>query len=67
MSNFTEMHNKLAHYLQELYQKHKELDNDIDLLYTKYTPDQEINKLKTKKLWLKDEIHRVEAQLKELG
>jgi len=67
MSNFTEMHNKLASHLQELYQRHKDLDSLIEIQYNKFASDHEINILKTKKLWIKDEIHRIETQLKELG
>lgn len=67
MSNFTEKHNKLANYLQELYKKHRKLDDEIKELYNKFASDSKINRLKTKKLWLKDEIHRLESELKELG
>jgi hypothetical protein len=30
-------------------------------------PDQELVVLKTKKLWFKDEIHRIEKKLVDLG
>ena len=66
MSNYTEQHDKLAVHLQELYKKHRELDDEIKVLYTKFVVDQELNLLKTKKLWLKDEIHRLETELKAL-
>ena len=66
MSNYTEQHDKLAVHLQELYKKHRALDDEIKVLYTKFTVDQELNLLKTKKLWLKDEIHRLETELKGL-
>ena len=66
MSNYTEQHDKLAVHLQELYKKHRELDDEIKVLYTKFVVDQELNLLKTKKLWLKDEIHRIETELKGL-
>jgi len=67
MSNFTERHNKIAVYLQELYRKHRALDDEIKLMYNKFESDQKVNILKTKKLWLKDEIHRLETELKALG
>jgi hypothetical protein len=67
MSNFTEQHNKIANYLQELYQRHRELDDEIKVLYNKFARDGEVNRLKTKKLWFKDEIYRLEKELKELG
>jgi len=67
MSNFTEKHNKIATHLQELYRKHRVLDDEIKLLYNKWEDDGIINRKKTQKLWLKDEIHRLEHELKELG
>jgi hypothetical protein len=66
MHNFTEKHNKMAGYLQELYRKHRELDNEIKVCYSKREDELVINRLKTKKLWFKDEIHRIEKELKEL-
>ena len=66
MSNFTEQHNKLAVHLQGLYAKHRKLDDEIIELYNKFATDGQINRLKTKKLWYKDEIYRLEKQLKEL-
>ena len=67
MSNFTESHDKIATHLQELYTKHKSLDDEIKRMYNTYEQDGTINRKKTHKLWLKDEIHRLEEQLKELG
>jgi hypothetical protein len=66
MSNFTEQHNKLAHRLQELYIRHRKLDEEIKLLYNKWADDGVINRKKTQKLWLKDEMHRLESELKAL-
>jgi len=63
MSNFTSEQNKLAAHLQELYRKHKLLDKEIELMYSKYSDDLSINKLKGLKLWYKDEIHRIETEL----
>ena len=67
MSNFTAKHEKYAVYLQELYKKHRALDFEISEGYKKLMPDDELNMLKTKKLWFKDEIHRVEKNLVKLG
>jgi hypothetical protein len=67
MSNFTEQHNKIAVHLQELYRKHRALDDNIKILYNKWEDDYKVNRLKTQKLWLKDEIHRLETELKALG
>ena len=49
-------------YLESLYRKHRALDDEIKILYTKFAYDQLINRLKTQKLWLKDEIHRLENE-----
>ena len=67
MSNFTERHNKLATHLQELYRKHRALDDEVSMLYNSFADDGIINRKKTQKLWLKDEIHRLETELKALG
>ena len=67
MSNYTEQHDKIAVHLQELYKKHRMLDEEITLLYNKFESEQIINRMKTQKLWLKDEIHRLETELKQLG
>tara|TARA_B100001057_G_scaffold500106_1_gene613558 strand:- start:361 stop:549 length:189 start_codon:yes stop_codon:yes gene_type:complete len=49
-------------YLESLYRKHRALDDEIKKLYNKFADDQLINRLKTQKLWLKDEIHRIEYE-----
>jgi hypothetical protein len=67
MSNFTEKHNKIATHLQELTRKHRALDDEIKELYNKWEDEGLINRKKTQKLWLKDEIHRLETELKALG
>tara|TARA_B000000441_G_C21541772_1_gene232056 strand:- start:371 stop:532 length:162 start_codon:yes stop_codon:yes gene_type:complete len=53
--------------LQELYKRHRSLDEEIKVLYNQFVENHELNLLKTKKLWLKDEIHRIENELKALG
>ena len=67
MSNYTEQHDKIAVHLQELYKKHRTLDEEIKVMYNKFEPEQILNRMKTQKLWLKDEIHRLETELKQLG
>jgi len=67
MSNFTEKHSKIATHLQELYRKHRALDDEVKNMYTTFVDDGIINRKKTQKLWLKDEIHRLETELKALG
>jgi hypothetical protein len=64
MSNYNSDDDKLNAHLEELRRKHRELDTLIETKYHNYNITDEVRKLKTQKLWLKDEIHRVEAQLK---
>ena len=66
MSNYTNEHDKIVVHLQELYRKHRSLDDEITMLYSKFARDSEVNILKTKKLWVKDEIHLYETKLKAL-
>jgi hypothetical protein len=66
MSNYTDQHDKIVVHLQELYAKHRTLDEEIRLMYNKFERDEVINRKKTQKLWLKDEIHRLETELKAL-
>ena len=67
MSNYTNEHDKIVVHLQELYSKHRALDEEVKLLYSTFADDRIINRKKTQKLWLKDEIHRLETELKALG
>jgi hypothetical protein len=66
MSNYTDQHDKIVVHLQELYAKHRSLDIEIKELYNHFERDEIINRKKTQKLWLKDEIHRLETELKAL-
>jgi uncharacterized protein YdcH (DUF465 family) len=43
--------------------KHRHLDEEIQKLEKSYAITDEIRRLKTQKLWLKDEIHRIEKEL----
>ena len=53
---------KLLAHLEELRKKHRTLDNEIkNIELTSIT--EEVRRLKTEKLWLKDEIYRIEKQL----
>lgn len=67
MSNYSEKVDKLQSHLQELYKKHRALDDEVKDMYNKFVDDGLINRKKTQKLWLKDEIHRIETELRELG
>jgi uncharacterized protein YdcH (DUF465 family) len=57
----------LHSHLQSLTVKHRNLDNEILELEKSYAVNEEIRRLKTQKLWLKDEIYRIKRELKELG
>jgi hypothetical protein len=49
-------------YIESLYKKHRALDDEIKIMYNKFIDDHLINRLKTQKLWIKDEIHRLENE-----
>ena len=66
MSNYKERHDKLNLHLQELYKKHRYLDDEIKDMHRHFERDEIINRKKTQKLWLKDEIHRLETELSKL-
>ncbi len=66
MSNYSEEHDKIAVQLKSLYEKHRKLDDSIINRFNSFATDSEINMLKTKKLWFKDEIYRLEKRLNEL-
>lgn len=51
--------------LDKLKKDHRELDKTITTLYSSYVDSTELYRLKTKKLWIKDEIYRIEKLLKE--
>tara|TARA_X000001036_G_scaffold429016_1_gene459622 strand:+ start:439 stop:654 length:216 start_codon:yes stop_codon:yes gene_type:complete len=67
MGNYTDAHDKIVVHLKELYRKHRALDNEVTDMQKSFAPDQQVNVLKTKKLWFKDEINRLENELKALG
>jgi hypothetical protein len=52
----------LQSHLEELKKRHRTLDEEIIALQTHHI-SAEVRQLKTQKLWLKDEIHRIEQQL----
>ena len=63
MSNFNLNLDKQTSHLEELKRKHKDLDKQIKECYSAYDNDDNIIRLKTMKLYLKDEIHRIETEL----
>ena len=56
--------NGLQSHLDELIRRHRKLDEEIKTLHFN-TP--EIRRMKTQKLWLKDEIHRITRELELSG
>jgi hypothetical protein len=66
MSNYSDEHDKIAVQLKSLYEKHRKLDDSIINRYNKFATNSENNMLKTKKLFFKDEIYRLEKRLSEL-
>jgi len=50
--------------LEKLRENHKSLDKKVTKLYNSYTARDELYRMKTMKLWLKDEINRIETKLK---
>lgn len=67
MSNFEGEEDKLDAYLDELVRKHKALDELISERFHNHTVTEEVRRLKTQKLWLKDEIYRIQRRLGELN
>jgi len=66
MSNYTERYDKLTLHLEELHKKHRSLDDEIKDMQRHFERDEIVNRKKTQKLWLKDEIHRIETELESL-
>ena len=67
MSNYDNIEDKLKAHYDELQRKHKELDTELEVKYNNMTVTDEVRKMKTMKLYLKDEIHRINARLIQLG
>lgn len=66
MSNWTEDTDKLESHLEELIRKHRELDTELEVKYNNMNITDEVRRLKTMKLYLKDEIHRIQTKLENL-
>ena len=67
MSNYNEETDKLRSHLEELERKHRELDELIQTRYNNVTVSEDVRRMKTMKLYLKDEMHRINARLIQLG
>jgi|TARA_R110000803_G_scaffold70963_1_gene134008 hypothetical protein len=68
MSNYEEDDDdKLKSHYDELERKHRDLDNEIEARYNNVTVSDEVRRMKTMKLYLKDEMHRINEYLIQKG
>jgi hypothetical protein len=67
MSNYGSEADKLRAHLEELTRKHRAIDEDLENRFHNMDITDEVRRLKTHKLFLKDEIYRVKRRLEELG
>ena len=67
MSNYDEVEDKLRTHYAELKRKHRELDEEIESLYNNAYVTEEVRRMKTMKLYLKDEMHRINSYLVQKG
>ena len=67
MSNFEFEKDKLKSHYEELQRKHIELDKEIEERYNNVTVSDEVRRMKTMKLYLKDEMHRINEYLIQKG
>ena len=67
MSNYDSEEDKIRNRIVELEKRHRKLDSDIEILYNNITISEEVRRMKTMKLYLKDEIHRINSQLIQIG
>ena len=58
--------NSKKRYLTSLKEKHRELDNEVEILYSKHISDDIIKPLKHKKLYLKQQIMELTTQIEEM-
>lgn len=67
MSNYDSTEDKLRAHYQELERKHRELDTELKVKYNNMTITDEVRRMKTMKLYLKDEMHRINSYLIQIG
>ena len=67
MSNYENEADKLRSHYEELERKHRAIDIELETKYHNMTITDEVRKMKTMKLYLKDEMHRINEQLIQLG
>ena len=64
MTKEVEQMGDLTNHLIALKNKHHNLDKTIEALIAEHAPDEFVNHKKKEKLYLKDEIEKVESQLR---
>ena len=67
MSNYDDVVDKLKAHYDELKRKHRELDIELETKYNNMTVTEEVRRMKTMKLYLKDEMHRINLYLIQKG
>ena len=67
MSNYDSTVDKLKAHYAELKRKHRDLDNDLIERFNNQTITDEVRRMKTMKLYLKDEMHRINLYLIQKG
>ena len=58
---------KLIHHIETLRERHEELDQKIQELYSHHTDDFKVEDLKKKKLKIKDDIELSLTRLKKIN
>jgi len=56
---------KLQAHFEELQRRHRKIDNYLKDEYNNQTITPEVRIMKTQKLWLKDEMHRIQRKLND--
>ena len=67
MSNYENEEDKLRAHYAELERKHRELDDELIERFNNQTITDEVSRMKTMKLYLKDEMHRINLYLIQKG
>ena len=67
MSNYNDIESKLRAHYEELERKHREIDNELIERFQNQTVTDEARRMKTMKLYLKDEMHRINLYLIQKG
>ena len=67
MSNWETTKDKLLAHYEELERKHRELDIELETRYNNESATDEARRMKTMKLYLKDEMHRINSYLVQQG